>query len=408
MFLKLCKFSVAMLFINLYVIYTLTGSHIPNGTLIFGVSSGVFMVLDALTTSDYKLFGDIRPEMVTLVLFLLWAIITAPMAINASVAVNASVNFLQKLVFVFVIYYICRKDNSLNFTVVLFLSIALFAAILTVLMYGEIEKRVELSDNIGENALGNLMVLGSFCVLYLYKGNKWYSFSIVVGTIALFFFVIALTGSRKSLVALVTMIVMYVIVMPKKPISFSAKSFFSLIFLLVLAYFLFTEVAPKFYHTSLYNRLFDERVSAKANTANEFRKSLYETAWYEFKHNFLLGIGLGNFNFEHGSYTHSAYAEVLVSTGIVGTVLYFTSYVCSFVKLWKNMLDKSVVFLSLRRNRLVFCFFIVFLYIGIGIGHLYDNISMLELGMFMAAGCGLMEKERKEPEPKGVAAADAG
>ena len=70
--------------------------------------------------------------------------------------------------------------------------------------------------------------------------------------------------------------------------------------------------------------------------------------------------------------------------------------------------DKTQTFFELRQSRLVFCFFIVFLYIGLGIGHLYDNLSMLELGMFMAAGCGIIEKEKIETVAEGVAAADAG
>ena len=100
--------------------------------------------------------------------------------------------------------------------------------------------------------------------------------------------------------------------------------------------------------------------------------------------------------------------EVLAGTGVVGVVLYFTSYIRTFFKLWKNMWDKSQEFFAVRQSRLVFSFFIVFLYIGIGIGHLYDNLSMLELGMFMAAGCGLMEEKTSDTVLKGVAAADAG
>ena len=408
MFLKLCKISISMLFINLYIFISLTGNYIPNGTLVFGLSSVIFMLLDAITSNDYKLFSDVRPEMITLILFTVWCFVTVPLALNSSASLNAATDFLQKVLFVFVVYYICRKDGSLRFITILFLIISIAAALIILSMYGVVSKRLSLSDNISINATGNLMVLGTFCALYLYQGKRWYSFTLLLGTIALFAFIIALTGSRKSIIAVLILLVLFVIVSPKKPFVFTAQSFFSFIVLAVLIYILYTRVAPMISDTSLYARLFDERVSAKANASNEGRLLFYQYAWNDFIANPIVGLGIGGYQVKHGSYSHSAYMEVLAGTGIVGAVLYFTSYVRTFSKMWKKMRDKSQEFFILRQSRLIFCFFIVFLYIGLGIGHLYDNLSMLELGMFMAAGCGLLEQERTETELEGVATADAG
>jgi len=397
-----------MLFINLYIIYALTGSYIPYGTLIFGIGSGLFMILDALSSGDIRSFTDIRPEMYSLIGFTIWVFVTAPLALNTSASLTGASNFLQKLIFVFVIYYICRKDGSLKFVAILFLIIAISAALIMIFMQGIGSKRMQLSENISINSTGNLMVLGVFCALYLYKGKKWYSFSALVGTISLFLFIIALTGSRKSLFAVMILIGLYVVLMPKKPLVITAKSFFSFIILAVLVYILFVKVAPMLSDTSLYARLFDERESAKAELSNEGRMQFYQYAWYDFKTHLLFGLGIEGYLAKHGSYTHSAYMEVLACTGILGTILYFTSYVRTFLKLWKKTWNKTVEFFELRNNRLVFCFFIVFLYIGLGIGHLYDNLSMLELGMFIAAGCELTAPQEVHVTQKGDVVADVG
>lgn len=406
--LKLCKFSLSMLFINLYIIFALTGNYIPYGTLIFGIGSGLFMILDALSSGDIRYFADIRPEMYTLIGFAVWVFVCAPLALNMSASLTGAVNFLQKLIFVFVIFYICRKDGSLKFVAILFLVIAISAALIMIFMQGIGSKRMQLSENISINSTGNLMVLGTFCALYLYKGEKWYSFSILFGAISLFLFIIALTGSRKSLFAVMILIALYFVIMPKKPFVITAKSFFGFLILAVLVYILFVKVAPMLSDTSLYARLFDERISEKANNSNEGRLLFYQFAWNDFEANPIVGLGIEGYLVKHGSYTHSAYMEVLACTGILGTVLYFTSYVRTFSKLWKKAWNKTDAFFDLRNNRLVFCFFIVFLYIGLGIGHIYDNLSMLELGMFIAAGCELTVAQETVAVQKGDVVADVG
>ena len=160
-------------------------------------------------------------------------------------------------------------------------------------MYGLVSERLSLSENISINSTGNLMVLGAFCALYLYEGKRWYSFTMLVGIVALFAFIIALTGSRKSIFALLILIVLFTILTPKKNLEFTARSIISMIVLFVLIYVLYTRVAPLLSETSLYARLFDERVSAHANASNEGRLLFYQYAWNDFMTNPFSGLGIG-------------------------------------------------------------------------------------------------------------------
>ena len=382
--LKICKFSVAMLFINLYVIYTFWGRYIPYGTLIFGFTATVTMVLHALLPKNYQLFTKAKVELLTLLGFIIWAYITAPFAISTETALSGCFDVLQKILMVIVIYYICSFDGSLKFVTKLFLGIAFAAAFYTILNNGNMEKRVALSSNVSENVLGNIMVFGVFCAIYLFQGKHWWSLSLITGISALFSFVVALSGSRKSIFAIVLLLFCCLLFVPKNN-KISGKSFLSMFLLVIVLIVLIIYVYPLVSNTSLYARFFDEKYATRANASNEGRIELYITAWREFTQSFLWGIGIKIFNYENGSYTHSAYAEVMVSTGLVGIILYFTSYIRIFFTFVRGLFDKTITDSKKRDSRLCLCFFITFLYVGVGVGHLYDNVSMVELGMFIAA-----------------------
>ena len=393
MILKLCKFSVTMLFANLYVIYTITGSYIPSGTLIFGALAFVTMLIDLFTDKDSNnCFSQISTETITLIAFLAFAFITAPMALNMSTAIKGTSDVLQKMMMLFVIYYISCKDKSLDFVVKLFLVIALIAAIYILLTGGkvrneelrDISDRVALSDNVSINSLGNIMVLGSFCAIYLYKGTYWYSLSLLTGILGMFVLVIALTGSRKSILGIILLLVMFFLFSPKDK-TITVKSLVAMVAFIIVIIILLIVLYPTLVQSALYERLFDETTSIKAKASSDGRQRFYVYAWEDFRSEPITGLGMKCFVYKHGSYTHSAYAEVLACTGFVGTVLYFISYFITAKKIWRNYreIDNSQ-FKS--KCALILSMFIVFLYIGIGIGHLYDNISMVELGIFMAAG----------------------
>lgn len=405
--LKVCKFSIAMLFINLYVIYTITGRYIPMGTLVFGMLACIAMLIDIYTEkSNTKYFARINTEMITLTAFLVFAYVTSPFALDMTTTIDGCFEFLQKLMMLFVMYYICCKDNSLDFPAKLFLFIAVATGLYTLVTGGvvnneelrQVSDRVSLSANVSENALGNIMVLGSFCAMYLYKGRHWYSLSILVGLLSLFVVIIAKTGSRKSIIAIIILLGMYLLFSPKDR-KMTVKSIVAAVSVMIVLIVGLNIFYPTLEQSALYERLFDADTSAKANASNEGRKQFYVYAWNDFLSAPFTGLGLKGYAFKHGSYTHSAYAEVLACTGIFGTILYFISYIKTTIKLYHNSKDKSITGEDKRNCILIMCFFIVFLYIGIGIGHLYDNVSMVELGIFFAAGsiygCDTVTKKKR-------------
>jgi O-antigen ligase len=164
------------------------------------------------------------------------------------------------------------------------------------------------------------------------------------------------------------------------------RAFLIVVVVLALAFISYKYLLPVFENTSMYLRLYGSQ-AAHAAESNEGRILLYRQAYKDFLSSPFFGIGFKNFAVKHGAYTHSAYAEVLACTGIFGVLLYFTSY----IKTWSSLnnaivLSKYKFDGSVDQQYLIKFMFYVFLFIGLGIGHLYDNISMLELGIFMASG----------------------
>jgi len=62
-----------------------------------------------------------------------------------------------------------------------------------------------------------------------------------------------------------------------------------------------------------------------------FIKEGFET-W---KNNPVLGIGLNNFSFYYGTYTHNNFIEMLANLGIIGLILYYLIYLFCFLNVIK-------------------------------------------------------------------------
>ena len=105
-----------------------------------------------------------------------------------------------------------------------------------------------------------------------------------------------------------------------------------------------------------------------------------------FADNIFFGAGFNNFRYINGIYSHSTYAEPLACSGIIGAVLYLGPYVHILVN--QIRLSFSKLLNSDSNNRLfqkeMLAFYIMFLFIGIGIPYLYKEIPCVVLAMFVA------------------------
>jgi O-antigen ligase len=110
-----------------------------------------------------------------------------------------------------------------------------------------------------------------------------------------------------------------------------------------------------------------------------------------------MGIGINNFKFynDYFAYSHSTISETLVSTGIIGFVLYFAGFLVSFAdyyKLYKkhNSNYQTVVLLNL------FMLFLT-LFLNSTAVMFDDRLFMPFLGIISAFGL-ILKKELQQEE----------
>lgn len=382
--LKLCKFGISMLYINLYLIYTAFNRYIPYGTLIF---SGISIVSAlALVSGDgLSLLYDIKNEIVSIIAFMVIAIAGAFLtAYSRDVAISATIGFAERFVFMLIIYLICKIENSCDFPIKLCAFLGICSALLVVAGNSLTLNRVRLSSNVSENALGNLLVLAVFCVIYLAMTKPHGVIGTVSAALAvlLMVYVVFMTGSRKSLYAIIILGTAFVAlynIHRDGGFSINASTFLFVIAVIALLIVFRGKITSIMNNTAMYNRFYGTK-ALDASESDAGRQYLYVRAFQHFLENPVLGIGFNNYLYLHGGYTHSTYAEIYCGTGILGIVTYFFQYLAISSKIRMRRLSE--------RNNPAFHLFvaycIVYCFIGIGIGQMYDNISMISLAIIYA------------------------
>ena len=159
-----------------------------------------------------------------------------------------------------------------------------------------------------------------------------------------------LTGSRKALliVMLGTFFIAYFFYQRKNKIKIIVVG----IIMVAVMYFLIMNV-PVFYDTVGYR--FDALVEGtKSGEQTEgsaiVREHLTEYAINYWKEKPIWGYGLDNFRLldgTYGLYAHNNYAELLCDAGVVGIIIYYSSYLVAIVLLLKRYKKSSIAKLAL-------------------------------------------------------------
>ena len=219
--------------------------------------------------------------------------------------------------------------------------------------------RIVLSTNSNPNLLGTILNLGLFVVLFQTKMSIK-SLTIYFPQICLLLYNIIMTGSRKSLIVSIALIIMW---------SFSTsiyikntgnkKQKFAVLILLLCA----ICALWYFYNTFVIHTAVIDRMQTMGNEeSNGVRIEMYKEALEIFYDKPLLGGGFDQYKFlsGRGGYSHSTYAEAIADFGFFGFVLYFVPYVLVVYHAYKLAFFENRSFCSL----FVFGFCIVELFLG--------------------------------------------
>lgn len=213
---------------------------------------------------------------------------------------------------------------------------------------------IDLGQGWNANALGMQSVVACFFILnVLYHKKKKNTFKFAILSFLIFF--ILLSGSKKSFFLLFGFIFMvYFLKSNRKVLTLVA-------ILSVLAFLFYLVFNVPFLYEVIGERLeilikgfitfdIDAKKSSEGSASDNIRFFMMFEGWQWFLEKPMLGYGIGNFQKLFGEinggielYAHNNYIELLVDTGIVGTLLYYWLYV---YVIWKSIKGSSKYELS--------------------------------------------------------------
>lgn len=377
----LIKIGLWGMFINYYPYNIMFGRFIPYGTYIF---FGL-IVIGILGSGRIRLDKTIK----SWILYAVASLITSVFALSTGFAIESLVDFGIKIIVTYAVAHVCVREKSVSFAIRLLAGIAILSAGAAYLQMGDIEARLQLASGaaISINDFGSLMAYGCFAVIPLFKYSKIKSrFTIQCLTVAaslLLVIELFISGSRKSFYAVIILyLLLLVTVVSKSKNRFDPALIIGSMVLIAAVYLIYSNYLEQYVtQTSLYARILGEK-AAMAEQSNEGRIGLYLSAWDDFKEHPIFGLGFRNFEYKHHIYTHSMYAEPLACSGLL-SLLYLIPIFSMLKKQFNYATDKSQDNDIQVWNMELLAFYVVFLFIGIGIPYLYKEIPCIGFGLMI-------------------------
>lgn len=380
---KLSKLFYA-LFIIYYGWFQIVFFQIPHMLLILGAGMMGLIIMNALPTRN--LGNSLTTELKIWILFTVTSFAFGLcVAVNYQFLTSAISTFSQFLLLMYGIVYISNQDRTIDFFIKMFIVLSVLCAITTVFWGVEyVHTSGQLSMGIlnNPNDLGITMAIGVCCILFKYNFEKLVSSIFAFSAILCLIYVAMLTGSRKSFICIVFIIIywfIFIVFKDLKASQFSTKIKGIILILLVIVagyYILYPFLEGSVLLT---------RLNMLSDSGDMKRVGMYSEAFNLFTKSPLVGIGFNNYQavsiFE--LYSHSTYAEVLACTGILGLILYFSPYII-LLSHYGKLVTSNLNAVLQRQAKVLLGLFGVLLFLGVGVIHFYEMSSSIAFGMLIA------------------------
>lgn len=216
---------------------------------------------------------------------------------------------------------------------------------------------------VNPNSVGLILLWGFSAIVFLWREFQHPLARSALAFISVFnLYALISTASRKSFIGFLLFMTLWLLFCYSKAALKSTLSLFLVVTVVFGIYFFLTSMLPG---TQLVERL--EAVDHE-RVLDVTRTNLYREAWKLFLDKPVTGVGLGNFMIYsvYRAYSHSEYAEVLSTTGIIGFVLYFSCYVLLFRRIQRIIKSTSDQRLIYQMGVFLALFFTM-MAIGIGV-----------------------------------------
>lgn len=374
-------YRLSKVFFVLYLFYNGLFSKvvldIPKLTPILGLSIIIFYTLHKIITRDYYI--SIPRPLLILFFFLLYALsVGVILSYDIPLLLSSLFTYAYTLILMLFIINASVTEKNNAFFVYVWLTYSIVYMI-TMLLWGYDYGRLVLTE--GSNANGDALILliGIFCALNTLKTNKFLHLVITLAVVGISIYTIMLTGSRKSFLAAILMVLLWFVFVFKDywKILDLHKKLLAIITIVMSLPLIIMKSLPLFWESSIYLRLTERGVSLSDDAT---RNGMYNEALKFFIDNPIFGIGFNQFRVHsiYDTYSHSTYAEILSTTGLLGTLIYFAAYILIIYNLIKLYLKTKGTITAVRSIQYLILMFIMLL-LGTGVIHFYsfrDNVVL--------------------------------
>ena len=360
---------------TVYLIFFLLCFIPTNVFFIDGIDSIVLTVITPLlffySLKRYSVYLR-NKEILLYLCWYIWLVITCITAVRPS----ASFQLLKTIsggVMMSLIYYMLSHEKRLIPYLYIGYIVILIAEIYyanTTFVGEELGTDIRANDvKLNANGLA-YMTFYSLCSIYILGDldiGKKITFVFRVGFFFMIFvtvYVALITASRQVLpIVLSAWLLLFFRRYVKK---INASRLLLIVVLIIAGYYLYSHVFESIYSDSL----LATRTERTDNT--DTRYLVIVEALEVSANNLLVGIGPGNFVHlsKYGIFTHNSYAEILVSCGVLGLILYLSIII--------NFLKKQIKRYRRTKDALFFSFFLI----GI-IWAIYNLVYVFYVGVFL-------------------------
>lgn len=387
--LGVAKAALYGIFLNYYCYYTLLGSFIPRGTVIFLLVAGISVGVDVLQQRYVHVGREVKCWIAYAILaFLTTGLIT--MGSSSTEFISDIIKYVQRLLIIMMVAYICEREGSIRFGLRLMAVTAVASAVAVLAVIDSIQLKLDISSgaNLSANDMGAIMSFGCFAVIAAWGRRSQASLILsslkTVGVI-LCLIVIFLAGSRKSIFAVLIMLGAFLVLcLPDYGRQLNLHKLATVTIVGIAAYLLIIdELLPYAEQTNLYTRLFG-RGAEGATSSDSGRIDLIQYALEDFAAHPFFGLGYNRYVDYHGNYSHCTYVEPLACSGLIGLLYLYPYYLIIKKQLYLIARNKRGSYARLKQKEL-FVYLCMFLFVGIGIPYMYKDVPCILLGTFIAS-----------------------
>ena len=370
----------------------------PRGNILALLTMGLlfFCVVDILRQMrKIKVHTLLPPEMIMALSFVASGLISAFFfAQRQMVGYQTSIMIAQLTVVMIAEVFVIRKDNAMDFTCWSML-IALLIAVVGFIFLGQSFRgstRMSL-EGVNPNSLSMLFVNGAFLLLFIQIGKSRKFKALAFFLVLLFCYGIILTGSRKSLLGIAFLLLLWLMLSLLPGTQRSTK-----LRILSVSVLLVIVLVIVYFFTPLKDMVMFERLFSDLNSGDEARMGMYKEGYAFFLESPVFGIGPGNFSVRssYRTYSHSTYIESLSGFGIVGSIFFFGMLIIIFVKLVKSAYfsNQSKDVVGFQRSMLCIAMLGTYAALGLGVIYFYSLPAYILFGFLSGFAAMQLDKYR--------------